>query len=263
MTNGDKMRWIRDDLFVDRQLNVRFRVGRDDVVMDTYYKAQDKMRFYKDNGEIYVKIQGQRFHLPFPSGIIELHETFVDECYGFFNVEDQTVLDVGGFIGDTPIYFACKGAKKVVSYEPSPPLYALATENIKLNGFEKKIDLVNEAVGAENGFAELDRGRNLGGSTITRKLDGKSYKVKLTALNEIVGHLSCVDLMKMDCEGAEWIILPKAIEDGTLEKINRIIMEIHGTNYMQMITLLKQAGYEIKQKNVLDKNLCLIAASKE
>lgn len=263
LTNGDKMRWVQDDLFVDRQLDVCFRVGRDAFLMDIYYKAQNKMSFYKNNGKIYAKVQGLRFHLPFPSGVIELYETFVDECYGFFNVENQTVLDVGGFIGDTPIFFACKGAKKVVSYEPSPPLYALAKENVQLNRFEKKIDLVNEAVGAENGSAELSfNGNNFGGSSIAKKRHGKKYKVNVSSLHDIVEHLGCIDLLKMDCEGAEWLILPKAKEDGTLERINRIVLEIHGTNYEQIITLLKQARFEIQQKNVLDKNLCLVAANK-
>jgi hypothetical protein len=39
-------------------------------------------------------------------------EVFVDEEWGFLDVNGRVVVDVGAFVGDSSIYFALKGAKK-------------------------------------------------------------------------------------------------------------------------------------------------------
>jgi hypothetical protein len=39
------------------------------------------------------------------------------------NVEDKVVVDVGAFIGDSSIYFALRGASRVIAVEPHPEAY--------------------------------------------------------------------------------------------------------------------------------------------
>ena len=43
---------------------------------------------------------------------------FLYEEYQTLPVKDRIVIDIGGSIGDTAIYFALKGAKKVIALEP-------------------------------------------------------------------------------------------------------------------------------------------------
>jgi len=50
----------------------------------------------------------------------EIIGTFEDEEYGYVDVKNKSVVDVGAFVGDTSIYFAIKGAKKVIAIEPHP-----------------------------------------------------------------------------------------------------------------------------------------------
>ncbi|MCC6017275.1 MAG: FkbM family methyltransferase, partial [Desulfurococcaceae archaeon] len=52
------------------------------------------------------------------------------------NVEDKVVVDVGAFIGDSSIYFALRGARRVIAVEPHPEAYKVMVENIRLNGLE-------------------------------------------------------------------------------------------------------------------------------
>ena len=47
--------------------------------------------------------------------------------------------DVGANIGDSSIYFALKGAKKVIALEPLPANYEMAVKNIELNNFKNII----------------------------------------------------------------------------------------------------------------------------
>jgi hypothetical protein len=46
--------------------------------------------------------------------------TFDLNVYGAIDVKDKIIVDLGSFIGDTPIYFALKGAKSVIALEPHP-----------------------------------------------------------------------------------------------------------------------------------------------
>lgn len=88
--------------------------------LDAYFKMRKTISFKKEKNKIYAEIGDLKFRIPFPYGILELSETFYDECYGTFKVKDWTIVDIGAFIGDTAIYFANKGAKKVIAFEPAP-----------------------------------------------------------------------------------------------------------------------------------------------
>ncbi|HDD64256.1 MAG TPA: hypothetical protein ENF53_03775 [Thermoprotei archaeon] len=47
---------------------------------------------------------------------------FYKETYRFLDVKDKVVIDVGAWVGDSSVYFALKGAKKVIAMEPHPLL---------------------------------------------------------------------------------------------------------------------------------------------
>jgi Predicted O-methyltransferase len=78
-------------------------------------------------------------------------EVFDENVYGNTNVFNKEVVDIGANVGDSSIYFALKGARKVVGVEPLPNVYAQALENVKLNHLEGKISLINAALGSKSG----------------------------------------------------------------------------------------------------------------
>jgi len=47
------------------------------------------------------------------------------------DVKNKSVVDIGAFVGDTAIYFAIKGAEKVIAIEPHPGAYEELAENIE------------------------------------------------------------------------------------------------------------------------------------
>ncbi|MEM3714462.1 MAG: FkbM family methyltransferase, partial [Nitrososphaeria archaeon] len=65
-------------------------------------------------------------------------ETFIDEDYKFLKVSNETVIDIGANVGDTPIYFALKGAKKVIALEPDFNYFTIANLNIEENNLNSK-----------------------------------------------------------------------------------------------------------------------------
>jgi Predicted methyltransferase len=77
----------------------------------------------------------------------EIIGTLEDEEYGYVDVKSKSVVDIGAFVGDTAVYFAIKGAKKVIAIEPHTGAYEELVENIRINGLEGKIVPLNIAVG--------------------------------------------------------------------------------------------------------------------
>ena len=80
-------------------------------------------------------------------------------------------------------------------------------------------------------------------------LDGaKTEKVPVTTLEHFMEdwEIQQIDLLKLDCEGAEWDILPASVE--ILPKIRQICMEFHldrGWTAEKLGTWLRNHGYEV------------------
>ncbi|MFA4640569.1 hypothetical protein [Pyrococcus kukulkanii] len=62
---------------------------------------------------------------------------------GVFDYIGKIVIDISGFIGDTAVYFAVNGAKKVYAYELHPSTFELLRENIKRNTSQDIITVEN------------------------------------------------------------------------------------------------------------------------
>lgn len=73
-------------------------------------------------------------------------ETFVND-YHFVSssLNGKYIVNAGGFVGDTALYFAGKGAN-VFSFEPDPNSFEIALKNIDLNPSLSKQDC-NEKLG--------------------------------------------------------------------------------------------------------------------
>jgi precorrin-6B methylase 2 len=116
-----------------------------------------------------------------------INEIFVDGEYEALGVKGRTVIDIGTGLGDTPIYFSIKGAKRVYGYETDRKQYEAARANIALNGI-KNITLYNRAYND---------------SDLTIR----------------------ADVLKMDCEGCEYEFFEKY--EGKLKSFKEIIIEYH------------------------------------
>jgi FkbM family methyltransferase len=238
------------------------------LALDSYFKEKRRMHFLKREGNIYAFVKKFIFLLPFPYGVFELAETFYDECYGGFDVHNGTVIDIGAFIGDTAIYFAGMGAKKVIAFEPAPPLYEMAVKNVRMNRLDNIISVKKEAVGEKSGETMLKYERSWPGwsslSLDTRSVSSECYyyPVKIIPFSDVVCELGPVDLVKIDCEGCEHRIFLHADKSGVLKNIENIIVEVHG-NSNTIIRLLNKSSYRIIRKTTYSPSLHLIHACKD
>lgn len=144
---------------------------------------------------------------------------------------DAVVVDIGVHVGSFSHLALTRGAGVVFGFEPEPLNYARAREN--LAPFGDRVRLANLAVWRSDQpgvrlpfFASVDPA-NSGGGTLIWETDGPV--VDAVPFDDVVesiteGGRRRIDLMKIDCEGAEFPIL---LTSRRLDRIDRIVGEYH------------------------------------
>jgi FkbM family methyltransferase len=195
---------------------------------------------------------------------VPIIEIFLREEYGTV-ADGSVILDIGANIGTFTV-FAGTTARDVTiyAYEPTVEFFALLRENIRLNGLDRAVTCFNLAVGAETRVRRLaleSKGFSFptllpsASDQVTRTVD-----VQTTSLADIfeANALEQVDLLKMDCEGAEYEIL-YGTPARYLERIREIRMEYHrlpaeGCNKAALMAFLDARGYRITMAMPADAN---------
>ena len=65
-----------------------------------------------DSHNIKFTYKGKNINIALDDGVGDIWGVFGLEEYGFLEVENETVVDIGANIGDSPIYFLLNNAKK-------------------------------------------------------------------------------------------------------------------------------------------------------
>ncbi len=177
-----------------------------------------------------------------PLALSIVHEVFIEQQWHFLNAHNKVVIDVGTYIGDSAIYFALRGARKVVCYEPHPVLYRYLIENVKLNKFEDRIQAFNYAIASREGFVEIEvpEGILLADSRVvlTPHRDAR-HCLRVKAVKFPLED----DVLKMDCEGCEYDVLLNI--DPRKLPFSEIGLEYHGSSKL-LIKHFKRGGYRVK-----------------
>jgi len=259
--------WIDVALFrigLKKTLTIKFRDGKSahfkskKEYFEFWNQEVGQKELLKTVKNIHYKIKGNNIELEYQNkkiyfyydtnkqlsnSIGNINENFVEEQFKWLDVKGKDVVDVGANIGDTAIYFALKGAKRVYAFEPYPYSYNIAIKNIKLNHLEDKITLLNEGCG-RSGFVTIKEDyKNTGGTDLKNFKEGN--KIRIESLDEIVKKFNLKHAaLKIDCEGCEYDLILNASDDA-LKAFDQIIMEYH-YGYRNLVKRLKQAGFKVK-----------------
>lgn len=133
----------------------------------------------------------------------------------------KIVLDVGGFEGESAVYFWSKGAKKIVIYEPVAVHIRAIRKNVALNRIVAEIH--PSGIGAQNGTQTIHFNETDPGFGILSKGEN-SVKIKITDVSKVIEE-SMAQIGKFDCEGAEESLV--GIPAEILQKIPHYIIEVH------------------------------------
>jgi FkbM family methyltransferase len=187
----------------------------------------------------YPKIQLDGFHLncpvrsagnyhPVATMVLGLYEPWVVKR---IEKGGNVFVDVGSNMG----YFSLMAAKYfnlVVSVEPHPENFFWLRKNIQENR-SKNVIPVRTALSNREGFVNLFLAISSGGHSIKARTPTSSnvcsISVPTMTMDDLLVSLgiSYIDLIKIDVEGAELEVIRGA--NGTLEKTNEIIIEVHET----------------------------------
>lgn len=152
----------------------------------------------------------------------------------------KTIVDIGANIGLFSL--AARGTysnARIHAYEPNPRAVPYLRENTK--GLD--IEIFDEAVGSTDGFVSIDDQGDSNQATTQSKENGSIRQVALsTVISRIAGP---IDLLKLDCEGAEWELFNAG---ECWNSIRHLRMEYHLGNshtFAEVATTLRRLGFGI------------------
>ena len=185
------------------------------------YNNLMEMDIHKDDDLAYIN--GLKFHGGKTNG--DIVSIFKKSEYSFLPVTDKEVLDIGANIGDSSIYFAKMGARKVVGIEPDKINYDFAVKNVEENGYAKNVEIIMAGCGSQD---------------IINSDNGLKF---LTLTTLIKKHCFNPDILKVDCEGCEYdFILNASCSD--LKTFTHIQIEYH-YGYQNLKSKLEQCGFHV------------------
>lgn len=166
----------------------------------------------------------------------------LDDVFGLRELpfQPKTILDVGANLGLFSLLAAhyCPMAT-IHAYEPNPYIFSYTSANLALVGGTA----FHAGVGSRPGLAVI---RGQGESRLAQTVRSETGTVPIVSLSEAVRRFGMdVDLLKLNCEGAEWEIFEDV---GAFPKIRLIRMEYHltgGRNLDHLIAHAKHLGFNL------------------
>lgn len=157
--------------------------------------------------------------------------------------KDSIVVDIGAHVGIVSMSIAKQFGCKVWAYEPEPENFRRLRANIEANGLGDLVTPFNLAVTKHGTSVIISPNKaNSGGATIYGHDEGTL--VESTTLGKILKDVGTIDLLKIDCEGAEYEILENA--NGLLKKVLAIRGEFHGPKAPTLLEQVKAQVPDIK-----------------
>jgi FkbM family methyltransferase len=143
-------------------------------------------------------------------------------------------VDIGANLGSFSIWLAQH--RNVVSsycFEPEPDSFRLLSFNLSLNGCEGVMPIHAAVGGTQREISIQLKSSSPGGTTIYG--NGSEYagekadrtRIKVVAFSEWLNEATTpFDLLKLDCEGAEWEIV-RACGHTLAERFEVVVAEVH------------------------------------
>jgi FkbM family methyltransferase len=159
------------------------------------------------------------------------------------NSNSDVCVDIGAHAGGCTLALLSRGFK-VIAVEPLPENTELIMKNVEANGWSNNLTLYKKAISDISGKSVVLRygnektesgahhrfiGNTIDSSEWQENLwtQGREIKVDTISIDDMLKNVSSVNLLKIDCEGAEWSAFSK-VSSVSLAKIKNIVAELHG-----------------------------------
>lgn len=259
-----KLAYFTPTILAQKNIIIKFKSSQRDTAKAFLRLANMHMVNLSDTKLDYTtwKIEPQKEVFTVPDGItftldsldpLIFAETFIyDIHFVEHDLNNKTVVEGGGFVGDTALYYANKGAT-VYTFEPDSITFSKLKNNIKLNpALSKKIKPINAAVG-KNGklkFAAEGSGGSRALNDNKPILGNKKYiEVESYSIDRILSKYNIKKpyLLHLDIKGQE----EEIITQNGISNFKRIRLEYSfylwknkdNANLAYLMDKLKKAGF--------------------
>ena len=189
--------------------------------------------FYKFLFNLFPSPQIPIFH-----DLTPLVDIFVRKLYDYYPIKGS-VVDIGGYIGDTSVYFVKKGAQSVEVYEPSPFNFNYLTTNLRLNDVSERVKPFRLAIANDCRNSILFVPRYAAGEASLFRHNNNMVEtgVETISCHQVLN--KHIDLLKMDCKGCEVQVIEECGE--SLQKnVDHLIFQYYKIDDASIRVLLKK-----------------------
>jgi FkbM family methyltransferase len=176
--------------------------------------------------------------------LLVVKETLCDDAYRLLELaEARLIVDIGAGIGE----FAVAAARRfpgcrVLAFEPDTLRFAMLTQNAAASG--ALIESHRVAIGTRSSYVLSGKGARA--STVAYE-GAEGPSVPGGRLADFIRH-EAVDLLKIDCEGAELDVLQSLSPEG-LRRVARVALEYHNfdgeRNDVLVVSYLADSGFRV------------------
>jgi len=255
---------VEDKIMIEL-MSISVRSGADIVTKDVKGLRDKSFKITESNSKKIIETHdGIKFFIDQINPGNTIVETFVNNIHNMNSKIDLTnkiIVDVGAECGDTPLYFAKKGAT-VYAFEPMKAHFDAMMNNLKLNPkLAKNIIPINAGIG-EDGMLKFFSAYSdeIGeSSSFVYNVHGKNAhfsEIQGYSLESVIKkwEIDEIELLKMDCKGCEFFISEKS-----LGKVNQIKIEYNAKfankKLDNILNILEKSGfnYTLYKHSVTDR----------
>ena len=234
------------------------------VLIGVYFKTIKKDNvILETRDELKIKIRTNS------TDIMQLGTVWLTKDYsipGFEIKDNDVIVDIGAHIGLFSLFASqfCKNGK-IFCFEPMKENHEMLLDNIDLNKIKNIVPL-NLAVSKEKEYVKIYLNSDESAHSVFPH--GNIFvEVKSTTIEIFFDEykIENCNLMKIDCEGAEYEIID-SIPDEYFSRINKMIIEYHIVDkkpelYQNLLKKLENNLFKIKTKKISE-NIGMIYAAR-
>jgi FkbM family methyltransferase len=162
----------------------------------------------------------------------------------------RTIVDVGANIGAATLWFASRAPMaRIVAVEPASEIVPWLVRNVEQNNLGNRVEVMPIALGGMAGMGYLEPSSSSVSASVRLDRFEGGIPVPIVPLYELLENAGIreLDLLKLDCEGAEFEILGSS-DDAVLRRSRVIVGEYHSTSRAAVAGLmarLEEAGFRV------------------
>jgi len=241
-------------MVVQRFFNLVKRINRAKKLGLDYQRAAE----FNIPNSLLINGDRKTVSLPQEYGVkVAFIEILLDDCYGLEKLSKPIlkILDIGANVGLFSIAAHNRFPQAVIhAYEPNPYLEKHLQIQARAAGF----DYFMEAVGREDGKVSLDFHED---SVQTRSRVNEAGEIPQVAFRKAIERMGgSIDLAKVDCEGAEWLLFQ---EPDTWQSVQNLSLEYHlwpDHKHEEIQHVIQHLGFQIKKQIPIEDYGLLLAS---